>query len=131
MVQTGRVVQGLILFSTLLGVVFLLQVYSRLTPIGFDIVAVGWLLFVLDSFLTFVRPTAAYYLAFVLSLAALAETLSQPAHYSIVLGGDLLAASTIVVGSAAQILLLVFVPYHFRSERRKREWVWPGAKSQA
>jgi len=131
MVQTGRLLQGLILFSTLLGVVFLAQVYSRLTPIGFDIVAVGWLLFVLDSILTFVRPTVSYYLAFVLSLATIAETVFQPAHYSILFSGDLLAASTIVVGSVAQVLLVILVPYYFRSERRKREWTWPGAKSQA
>jgi len=127
----ARMIQGLILFSTLLGVVFLWQASQLLPAIAFDFVAVGWGLFVVDSALTFLRPKASYYLGLVLAVLALGETLSQPEHYALVGSGNLLAAVTIVLGSLAQVLLIVAVGYYIVSERRRDPWAWPGAESQA
>jgi hypothetical protein len=130
-VKTGNAIQATVFFSAILGVFFLIQVYLLLDPLAFEIIALGWVLFVFDGLLTFTRPRASYYLAFLLAFLALFETLSQPAHYSLVLSGNIPAAATILAGSAAQVILLVLVPYHFSRERRKNEWAWPGAKSQA
>lgn len=126
-----RAIQGLILFSTLLGVLFLWQAYPLLPAIAFDIVAFGWMLFVVDSILTFLRAKASYYLGLVLAVAALGETLSQPEHYALVEEGNLAATVTLVLGSVSQALLIVLVGYYLISERRKDPWSWPGAKSQA
>ena len=132
MSSTGRVIQGLVIFSTVLGVLFLWLAYPLLPSVGFYFVAFGWVLFVVDTVLTFMRPRVSYYLAFVLALVALFETLSRPEHLSILQGSNLLASATLVLGSAAQVLLLILVPLHFiRRRREKDEWAWPGAKSQA
>jgi hypothetical protein len=130
-VKASRAIQGLVLFSTALGVFFLWLAYPLLPTIGFDFVAVGWVLFSIDSVLTFLRPRVSYYLAFVLALLALSQSLGQSAHYSILLSGDLAASAVLVLGSAAQALLLVLVPLHFVGERKNKEWAWPGAESQA
>ena len=127
----ARIIQGLILFSTLLGVVFLWQAYHLLPTIAFDFVAVGWGLFAVDSALTFFRPRASYYLGLVLAVLALGETLSQPEHYALVRSGNLLAAATLVLGSLAQVFLIIAVSYYLVSERRRDPWAWPGAESQA
>jgi len=124
-------IQGLIIFSTLLGVAFLWQVYPLLPSNAFDFVAFGWVLFLIDSILTFIRPLISYYLGLVLAVLALVETLSQPAHFALVTGGDLLASATIIVGSVAGVLLIVLASYYIVSERRKDPWAWPGAKSPA
>lgn len=127
-----RVVQGLILFSTVLGAVFLWQAYQVLPSVAFDSVALGWVLFCVDSVLTFVRPFASYVLGLVLAVVALALTLSQPAHFALVASGNLLAATTIVLGSAAELLLIVFAAYYLlRARRTKDDWAWPGPASQA
>lgn len=119
MPSTGRTIQILIIFSTVLGVVFLPQVYGVLPLMVFDFIAVGWVLFVIDSVLTFVRPKVSYYLAFVLAVLALASSLPQSVHYAFIENGVILPAATFVLGSAAQILLVIFVPYHFLRERLK------------
>ncbi|HEV2225712.1 MAG TPA: hypothetical protein VGR56_02785 [Nitrososphaerales archaeon] len=126
-----RAIQALILFSTVLGVFFLWEVDPLLPTFAFDFVAFGWVLFMVDSILTFVRPRASYYLALVLAVLALAETLSQQAHYALVASGNLTATLTIVLGSTAQALLIVLVVYFFLSSRKEDPWAWPGAKSQA
>ena len=127
-----KAIQALIIFSTLLGVVFLWQAYPFLAPVGaFYFVAFGWVLFVVDSVLTFVRPVISYYLGLVLAVIALFETFSQPSHFSIVSSGNLLGAATIILGSAAEVLLIVLVPYYVVTSRRRDPWSWPGAKCQA
>jgi hypothetical protein len=126
-----RAIQGLILFSTALGVFFLWQAYPLLPAFAFEIVAFGWVLFLADSILTFVRPTASYYLGLVLALIALGETLSQQAHYALVESGNVTATATLVAGSAAQGMLIPLVIYYLVSRRKKDPWAWPGASSQA
>lgn len=129
MSSVTKVLQGLILFSTVLGIVFLWQAYSVLPSVAFDFIAFGLVLFAVDSVLTFVRPAASYYLGLVLAAVALFETLSQPAHFALVTSGNLLASATIVLGSSAEILLIAFAAYYVVSERRKNPWAWPGAET--
>jgi len=110
---SGKAIQATVLFSTVLGVAFLWQVYGLVPPFVFDFVAAGWVLFVADSALTFLRPAASYVLAFVLALLALASSLPQSAHYAFIQEGAIAPAATFIVGTAAQILLVILVPYHF------------------
>ena len=126
-----RAIQGLIIFSTVLGVFFLWQVYALLPALAFDFVAFGWVLFLIDSILTFVKPRVSYYLGLVLGLLALGETLSQPSHYELVASGNLTATATLVLGSAAQALLIALTAYYVLARRRQDPWAWPGANSQA
>lgn len=116
--RTGRAIQLLVLFSVLLGIVFLWQVSSLLPSMAFEFVATGWVLFVVDGALTFVRPRTAYYLAWILALLALGTSLPQSAHFAFIQEGALLPSLTFIAGSAAQLLLIVLVPYHFLRERR-------------
>ena len=116
--STGRVIQSLVLFSTALGVLFLSQVYGVLPVKVFDFVAVGWVLFVIDSVLTFYNPRVSYFMAFVLAALALFSSLPESAHYAFVENGVILPAATFVLGTLAQVLMLLFVPYHFIRERR-------------
>ncbi|MDG7007921.1 MAG: hypothetical protein JRN06_06725 [Nitrososphaerota archaeon] len=126
-----RVIQGLIIFSAVLGVVFLWQAYPLLPSDAFGFVAFGWVLFVIDSCLTFIRPMASYYLGIVLAVMALGATLSQPAHFALVGSGGLLASATIILGSAAEALLVVVGAYYVITRGKKDPWEWPGAESQA
>lgn len=126
-----RVIQGLIIFSTVLGVVFLWQAYPLLPSDAFGFVAFGWVLFVFDSCLTFFRPMVSYYLGIVLAVVALGATLSQPAHFALVGSGALLASATIILGSTAEVLLVVVGACYVIAQRKKDPWGWPGAKSQA
>jgi hypothetical protein len=129
-IGTARLIQALIIFSAVLGVPFLLQVYPLLPALGFDFVALGWVLFVVDSALTFVRPRLSFFVGFVLALAALAASLGEPSHYGIIQSGNVLAATTLILGDVAELLLLILTPYYFLRPT-KDEWAWPGAKSQA
>ena len=131
MVSTARVIQGLIIFSAVLGVFFLWQAQPLLPADVFDILTFGWLLFVFDSVLTFVRPKISYYVGLVLAIIALGETLSQPEHYALVENGNVPATIILVLGSAAQALLIGSVLWYTISERRKDPWAWPGAESPA
>lgn len=120
-----RAIQALILFSTVFGVFFLWEVHPVLPSAVFDFVAFGWSLFVVDSALTFIRPKASYYLGMVLAILAFAATVSQPQHYSLVESGDVLATVTILVGSAAELLLIALVAYYAVTGRRGDPWAWP------
>jgi hypothetical protein len=114
----GRTIQTLVIFSTVLGVLFLLQAYRLVPTSVFEFVTAGWILFVVDSCLTFLRPRLSYYLAFVLAVLALSSSLPETAHYAFIATGDLLPAATFVLGSAAQVLLVVLVPYFYLKQRK-------------
>lgn len=131
MASPTKVIQALIVFSAVLGVFFLLQVYYRLPPDVFYVLTFGWVLFVIDAALTFVRPRASYYLGLVLAAVALLETLSQPEHYSLVENGDVPATVTLVLGTVAEVLIIGLVIFYIIARRRKDLWAWPGAESQA
>ncbi len=131
MVSLARLIQGLIIFSTALGVVFLWQAQPLVPSDVFYILTFGWVLFVADSVLTFLRPKISFYIGLVLGIVALTETLSQPEHYSLVENGNVPATIILVVGSVAQALLIGTVLYYLVSARRKDPWAWPGAESQA
>jgi hypothetical protein len=111
--STGRIIQGLVLFSTALGVLFLVQVYGVLPAEVFDFVGIGWVLFVIDSILTFTNPTVSYYMAFVLAILTLISSLPESTHYAFIENGVLLPSATFILGSLAQFALVVLVPYHF------------------
>ena len=65
-----RVIQALILSSAVLGVFFLWEAYPLLPPDVFYALTFGWLLFVFDGALTFVRPRVSYYLGLALAVVA-------------------------------------------------------------
>ena len=117
-----RAIQAVILFCTLFGVAFLYEVYPVLPSFVFYTVAFGWVLFVVDSVLTFVRPKTSYYLGLVLAALALLATVSEPQHYALIEGGDVAAALTIVVGSASEMALIVLVVAYIVRGRRKDPW---------
>ncbi|MDA4125156.1 MAG: hypothetical protein OK438_06910 [Thaumarchaeota archaeon] len=129
--ETGRVIQALIIFSALLGLAFLWIANGVLPGAVFDFIAVGWALFVVDSALTFIRPVASYYLGLVLAVLALASSLPQSAHYALIENGQVLQATVFILGSAAQVLIILLMGLRFVKSRRKDEWAWPGAKSPA
>jgi len=131
MISASRAIQGLIIFSAVLGVFFLWQAQPLLPTDVFEILTLGWLLFVVDSILTFVRPRISYYLGLVLAVVALSETLTQPEHYALVENGNVPATIILVLGSVAQALLIGLVIWFIISERRKDPWAWPGAESPA
>lgn len=131
MVTAGKVIQGLIVFSAVLGVFFLWQAQPLLPAEVFGTLTFGWLLFVADSVLTFVRPNISYYLGLMLAVVALSETLAQPEHYALIENGNLPATFTLIAGSAAQALLIASVVWFVISNRRKDPWAWPGAESPA
>ena len=130
MTALPRVIQGLIVFSTVLGAVFLWQAYPVLPTDAFGFVAFGWVLFVVDCILTVVRPLASYYLGVVLAVVALGSTLSEPAHFTLVESGNLLASATIVLGSTAEILLAATGVYYLLTRRRTKLQREPGGNSQ-
>ncbi len=121
-----QAIQGVILFSTVLGVYFLWLVYPRVPQDVFYILLTGWLLFAVDSALTFIRPKLSYYLGIVLALIALAETLTQSEHYAIVASGDVPATVTLVLGSISQAVLIILVGYYLARFRNEDPWAWPG-----
>ena len=129
MTSLPRAIQGLILFSTVLGVFFLWQAYPLIFPVVpyiFYALLFGWVLFVLDSVLTFYRQKVSFYLGIVLAAIALTETLTQPEHYSLVQGGDIPATVIIALGSISQGLLIVLAGYHLVTSRKEDPWAWPG-----
>jgi hypothetical protein len=118
MTDSGKIVQVLIIFSTVFGAFFLWEVYSLLPSFVFDFLAFGWFLFLVDSVLTFVRPGLSYYLGLVLAILALAATFSQPEHYSLIQSGNLEATATLLIGSVAQVAIVVTVLYRILAGRR-------------
>ncbi|MDG6963402.1 MAG: hypothetical protein JRN16_01595 [Nitrososphaerota archaeon] len=126
MVSIQRAIQGSIIFATLFGVPFLVEVHPVLPAVVFDSVGFGWVLFVVDSALTFVRPRESYYLGVVLAAAALLATWSQPAHLSLIEGGDLVAAATIIIGTVTEVAIIGLTAYFLAAGKRKDPWAWPG-----
>ena len=131
--NTGKLIQGLILFSTALGVFFLWEAYPLLQSAidVFYFLSFGWFLFLFDSALTFYRPRVSYYLGLVLAAIALVATFSSPEHYSLIESGNVPATVILLLGSVAQALIIGFVLFYSVSERRKDPWAWPGAETQS
>lgn len=114
-----RAIQGFIVFSALLGALFLWEAEGLLPAMVFDIILVGWVLFVVDGFLTFVRPVASYYLGMALAVLGLATSLPQPEHYTFFQDGQVAAASIFTLGSAAEFAIVVLVAYYVFTSRRR------------
>jgi hypothetical protein len=109
--------RGLILFSTLLGVLFLFLAFGSIPAPVFDLIGVGWVFFVAASVMLFVRPRTAFAMAFVLAILALSVSLPEPAHYAFFTAGEFLQGTVFLLGSSAQALLIVLVPYYFYKHR--------------
>ena len=131
MVSLPRAIQGVILFSTAFGAVFLYEVYPLVPDFVFYSVAFGWVLFVADSVLTFVRPKLSFYLGMALAIIALAVTLATPEHFQFIASGNVPATATLVVGWASEILLILLVGLYIRGSRREDPWRWPGEEPSA
>lgn len=131
MVQTGKAIQALIVASTILGVGLLIEINSVVPPEVFDFIALGWALFVVDSLLTFVRPTISYYLGLILAVLGLSASLPQSAHWAFIENGLLIPSAIFVTGSAFQVLIIALVVYYSIKVRRSDKWSWPSAKSVA
>lgn len=117
-----RAIQGVIIFCTLFGIPFLYEVYPVLPSSVFYTVTFGWVLFVVDSVLTFVRPRASYYLGLVLAVLAFGATVSQPDHFALIASGDVAATITLIVGSASELVLIVLVIAFVLTSRKKDPW---------
>lgn len=115
--RIGRAIQACVLLSVVLGVLFLAQAYGLVPSFVFEFVAVGWVLFVIDAIITFVRPRVSYALALVLAVLALGSSLPQSSHWAFIANGDLLPAFTFLAGSAVQVVLIVLVVYYFAKGR--------------
>lgn len=125
----GKAIQGLIIFSAVLGALFLWEARPLLPASVFDFILVGWALFVLDAGLTFVKPVPAYYLGLVLAVLTLASSLPQPAHYAFLQDGQYLAAATFLAGTAAQFVLIPSVLYYAVSSRRASRGAGPATQT--
>ncbi len=123
-----RAIQGLILFSTVLGIFFLWQAYPLLPATVFYALTFGWVLFVVDSALTFVRPKVSYYMGLVLALVALSETLTQPEHYQLVENGNVPATIILILGSISQAALIGLTGYYLLTKRKEDPWAWPAGE---
>lgn len=118
--SVGRTVQALILSATVLGVGLLFEIQPLVPAAVFDTVSVGWVLFVLDSVLTFVRPVPSYYLGLVLSVLGLSSSLTESAHWAFIQEGQLVPSTIFVAGSVIQVLIVVLVSYRTLAAVRRR-----------
>jgi hypothetical protein len=116
--RTARAIQVLIIASTLLGVALLWEIHSMVPPEVFDTIAFGWILFVIDSALTFLKPGVSYYIGLVLALLALGASLPQSAHWAFIQNGLLVPSVIFVSGSVVQVLVIIFVVSYLVRERR-------------
>ncbi len=107
-----------LVFSSLLGPFFLWQVNGLLPQDVFYFLALGWLLIVADTLLSFVRPKASCYGGLALALLGLGASLPQSAHYAFIEEGALLPSFTFIAGSGALVLILVLAPLHLYLESR-------------
>jgi hypothetical protein len=102
-----------------MGVVLLLQLFGLVPMWLFFSVFAGWLTYLVVAILVARDQSFAYPVTLVLAILTLAVSLPQPEHYSFVKAGPSLAASTFVIGSALQILLLILIPiYLFRKKSK-------------
>ncbi len=119
MTRTGKAIQASVFLSVILGILFLVQAYNVVPSFVFEFVAVGWVLFVIDGVLTFLRPRESYALALVLAILALGSSLPQSSHWAFIGNGDILPAFTFLAGSVVQVVLIILVVYYFAVGRRR------------
>ena len=115
---TGKAIQALIVASSVLGIALLIEINSAVPQEVFDFIAFGWALFVVDSLLTFVRPTISYYLGLILSVLGLSASLPQSAHWAFIENGQLIPSAIFVAGSIFQVLIIGLVALYTIKRRR-------------
>ncbi len=114
-------IDALVYFSVILGAALLAQAFNLLPPpVAYSIVG-GWLAYVVAALLVFRKAKVAYPLVMVLAVLTLIVSLPQPEHYSLLNPGEAVAAATFLLGSAAQICLIVLIPiYLLRKKMRAK-----------
>ena len=120
MPRSTSAIQVLIIASAILGVALLWEIRSMVPANVLEIVTVGWILFVVDSALTFLKPTPSYYFGLVLAVLALSSSLPQSAHWAFIENGVLVPSAIFIAGSAMQVLIIVLVVLFAVSSRRQR-----------
>jgi hypothetical protein len=111
-------IDALVYLSVAFGAALLVQAFSLLpAPVAYSIVG-GWLVYIVAALLVFRRVRRAYVLVLVLAVLTLVVSLPQPAHYSLLNSAQALAGATFLLGSAAQIGLIVLIPIYFVRQRK-------------
>lgn len=114
-----KVIDILVYLSVALGAGLLIQVYGQLPAGVFFSILGGWSAYLIAAILVWRRYNRVYPVILVLAVLTLLVSLPQPAHYALVTGAEILAASTFIIGSALQLCLIVLIPL-FLIRRRKR-----------
>jgi lysylphosphatidylglycerol synthetase-like protein (DUF2156 family) len=102
-----------------MGVVLVPQLFGLVPTWLFLSVLVGWLAYLIVAILVAKRRSFAYPVALILAILTLAVSLPQPEHYSFIEAGASLAASTFIIGSVLQILLLILIPVYLYRKKSK------------
>ncbi len=116
--RTGRLIQALIIACSLLGAALLVEIHMLVPTFVFDFISAGWVCFVLDSILTFVRPRASYYFGLLLSGLGLAASLPQGTHWSFIEDGMVVPSAIFISGSLMQGAIIVLVVYYHLVRQR-------------
>jgi len=112
-----RTIDLLIYLSVAMGVVLLLELFGLVPTWLFFSVFVGWLAYLIVAVFVARRRPIAYPAALVLAVLTLAVSLPQPEHYAFIEAGATLAASTFIIGSVVQILLLILIPIYLYQKK--------------
>ena len=108
----------MIYVSVALGPLLLAEIYGQVPGFVFYSVMAGWVAYLICALAVAKGQSRAYVFVVALAILTLAVSLPQPAHYSLVTNQEFLAASTFLLGSAFQILLIILIPI-FLLRRRK------------
>jgi hypothetical protein len=113
-------IDALVYLSVALGAALLVQAFGLLPrAVAYSILG-GWLVYIVAALLVFRKVRLAYPLVLVLAVLTLVVSLPQPAHFSLLNPSQALAAATFLLGSAAQIGLIVLLPLYFATEKENR-----------
>ena len=112
MIRTARVIQALIIASTLLGIALLFEIHSVVPPFVYEIVSIGWICFAVDSFLTFVKPTTSFCVGLVLSLLGLSASLPQSTHWEFIQEGLIVPSAIFIAGSIMEVMIVMLSAYY-------------------
>ncbi|HYB76532.1 MAG TPA: hypothetical protein VEC08_06210, partial [Nitrososphaerales archaeon] len=107
MTRIAKTIQGLIVASTLLGIALLFEIYAVVPLEVFEIVSIGWVCFVIDCFLTFIRPNASFCIGLILSILGLSASLPQSTHWEFIQEGQLVPSAIFITGSIMQGIIVV------------------------
>lgn len=112
-------IDALVYLSVLLGAALLVQAFNQLPPgVAYAILG-GWLVYILAALLVLRKVRFAYPLVMGLAVLTLVVSVPQPEHYALLDSGQILAGATFLLGSAAQVCLIILIPVYFLRNRKK------------